>query len=377
MWYPTVQITCKIYNPTTKESTWRSVNVSNFTTPPPGHDKRSSKADQFSVIHKDHPNSDFPESYLINMNFSDDLQFSLDVRRPASVPGFKIGDGPKGGFSYFGHDLEKPDGYVVHRFWPMNRATGHIIQKGKAIAVEGPGMFVHAIQGMRPNLIAARWNFAHFQSPQHGGVSAIQMEFTTTNDHGAKGSGSGFAAANVGSLVIGNKLVAVTAETKWPGEEQSDDAKVISRAIHLNPAHDSFTGYNQPTGLLFKWAGPSLLAEAPGRVTGALEVDVGGPGNDKGLIEKVDVLAEIPGVVKAVVSYVAGTKPYIYQVCNDIVRDLSNQLMTLGPSRSSGTTPPSLLSQAPTLLCQVCPQDWKSRDTSTTRLRSFLEDRKQ
>jgi hypothetical protein len=34
----------------------------------------------------------------------------------------------------------------------------------------------------------------------------------------------------------------------------------------------------------------------------------------KGLIEKVDVLAEIPYVIKSVVNYVAGTKPYIYQV---------------------------------------------------------------
>jgi hypothetical protein len=38
-----------------------------------------------------------------------------------------------------------------------------------------------------------------------------------------------------------------------------------------------------------------------------------------GLIEKVDVMAEIPGFVKAVVSYVAGAKPYIYQAsCSDL-----------------------------------------------------------
>ena len=34
----------------------------------------------------------------------------------------------------------------------------------------------------------------------------------------------------------------------------------------------------------------------------------------EGLIEKVDVLAEIPKVVKAVIAYAAGTKPYIYTV---------------------------------------------------------------
>lgn len=34
VWYPTIQFTCKIFNPNTKERTWKSVNVSNFVTPP-------------------------------------------------------------------------------------------------------------------------------------------------------------------------------------------------------------------------------------------------------------------------------------------------------------------------------------------------------
>ncbi|THH20727.1 hypothetical protein EW146_g686 [Bondarzewia mesenterica] len=316
VWYPTIQFTCKIFNPKTGESVWRSVNVSNFVTPPPGLDKRSSKADQFTITHKSHPDSDFPESYSLSVNLSNDFQVSLEIRRPASVPGYKVGKGPEGGYSYFGADPKKADGYVIHRFWPRDIATGHIILDGKAMPIEGPGMFVHAIQGMRPNLVASRWNFAHFQSQAHGGVSAIQMEFTTIDAYGRKGSGSGFATANIGSLVIGGKLVTVTAETKWPGETQAENAEVISRAVHLKPVHDPDTGYAQPTELLFRWAGPSLLPDAPGKIDGTISVEVGDPASPKGLIEKVDVLAEIPSVVKAVVSYVAGTKPYIYQWIN-------------------------------------------------------------
>ncbi|KAI0064770.1 oxidative stress survival Svf1-like protein [Artomyces pyxidatus] len=313
LWYPTVQFTFKVFKAKTGEKIWRSVNVSNFA---PGADKRSSKADQFTITHKSAPGSEHPESYTISVNLSDDVQISLDVRRPAGVPGFKVGKGPKGGYSYFGPDAENAEGYVVHRFWPQTFTSGHIILSGKAVAVDGPGMFVHAIQGMRPNLVAARWNFANFQSPQHGGVSAIQMEFTTIDAYGGKGAGSGYVAANVGALVVGGKLVAVTAETKWPGEDQPEKAEVVSRATHLNPAKDSETGYSQPTELLFRWAGPSILADAPGTVEGSLTVDVGTPAAPKGLIEKVDVLAEIPTVIKTVVSYVAGTKPYIYQWCN-------------------------------------------------------------
>ncbi|KDQ59229.1 hypothetical protein JAAARDRAFT_57156 [Jaapia argillacea MUCL 33604] len=316
VWYPTIQYNCKVYNPNTNTRTWRSINVTNFVCPPPGLDKRSSKGDQFSITHKENPGSDYPESYIINANLSDDLQVSFEIKRPASIPGFKVGKGPKGGYSNFGTDPEKPEGYVVHRFWPRNVATGHIIIGGQATPFEGTGMFVHAIQGMRPNLIASRWNFANFQSEEHGGVSAITMEFTTTDTYGRKGAGSGFVTVNVGSLVLGGKLVAVTAETKWPDETKEDAAAVISRAVHVHSVMDEDTGYSAPTELSFRWAGPSVLPGAPGPVDATLSVVVGDPAKYNGLVEKVDILAEIPYVLKAVVNYVAGTKPWMYQWIN-------------------------------------------------------------
>ena len=314
VWYPSIQFTSKIYNPNTKETIWKSINVTNFVLAPPGLDKRSCKGDQFSITYKSAPGTDHPESYTIRANLSDDLQISLDVLRPVGVPGYKIGKGPQGGFSYFGPDIEKADGYAIHRFWPHDVATGHIISKGQAVTAKGPGMMVHAIQGMRPNLVASRWNFANFQSEAHGGVSAIQMEFTTIDAYGRKGDGSGGVKVNIGSLVLGGKLAAVTAETKWPDEDQADKATVISRATHLGLIADEETGYDAPSEIVFKWAGPSLVADAQGAVAATLHVDVGSPAAPKGLIEKVDVLAEIPYVVKTVVNYVAGTKPYIYQV---------------------------------------------------------------
>jgi len=312
VWYPTIQFTCKIANPNTGENTWKSINVNNFVTPPAGYDKRSSKADEFSVFHKSTPGSDFPESYTITANLEQDLQVSLELFRPASIPGYKVGRGPQGGYSYFGTDPQKADGYVIHRFWPRLQGTGHLIRSGKAEPVKGTGMFVHAIQGMRPNLVASAWNFAHFQSDQLGGVSAIQMEFTTIDTYGKRGAGSGGVVVNVGSLVIGNKLATVTTETKWPGEDAT--GSVISRTTQLKPEHDSETSYNKPTEILFEWKGTSLFPDAPGAVEGKLRIDLGTNEKPKGLIEKVDVLAEIPYVLKMAVNYVAGTKPYIYQV---------------------------------------------------------------
>ena len=286
------------------------MNVSNFS---PGEDRRSSKSDQFTVTHKSTPGAEFEESYSVLGRFDNDLQISLDVKRPAAIPGFKIGKGPKGGFSYFGPNVDKPEGYVIHRFWPRLQSSGVIIKDGQATSFGGPGMFVHAIQGMRPNLVASSWNFSHFQSNEHDGVSAIQMELTTTDAYGKKGEGSGKVVVNVGSLVVGGKLAAVTAETKWPGEPVADKPPVSSRADHHDKSLDSFTGYDIPSSISYHWAGPSVIPGAAGSLSADLSVEVGKPGKEIGLIEKVDVMAEIPGFVKAVVSYVAGAKPYIYQ----------------------------------------------------------------
>ena len=244
------------------------------------------------------------------------MQVSLDITRPASAPGWKIGKGPKSGTSYYGPDIENPEGFVFHSFWPLTYCSGHVIYKGKAIAASGPGMYVHAIMGMRPNLIASRWNFADFQSNEHGGVSAIQMELTTLDAYGPKGAGSGGVKVNFGSLVLGGKLVCVTAETTLPGEEQPADAKFKSRAFHYKTEVDHDTSYAKPQELEFIWSGPSGLRDAPGQLSASLKVDVGTNAQPRGLVEKVDVLAEIPSMVKAVISYVAGTKPYIYQVCH-------------------------------------------------------------
>ncbi|KAG8711796.1 putative cell survival pathways protein [Ceratobasidium sp. 394] len=310
MWYPTIQFTSKVYNPTTKEQTWKSINVSNFVTPPPGKDKRSSKADQFTVTHSSGA-GDIAEQYVIHANLDQDLQIALTVSRPASAAGFKVGRGE----SYFGVDPAKAEGYVVHRFWPRTQCSGHIIHKGRAIEANGVGMFVHAIQGMRPNLVAARWNFANFQSSRDADVSAVQMDFSTIDAYGRHGAGSGGVTVSVGGVVVGGKLVCVTGETIWPDEPPVIDAAVQSRAVHLAPVLDPETGYRQPTRIRYTWQGPAV-GDAKGDVKAELEVDVGTPEAPKGLLEKVDVLAEIPYALKMVVNYVAGTKPYIYQWLN-------------------------------------------------------------
>jgi len=133
------------------------------------------------------------------------------------------------------------------------------------------------------------------------------MGFTTTEGFGKEGSGSGGVVVNIGSLVVGGKLVTVTGETLWPGSSTTS-ASMVTRAAHLEPTHDPETGYNTPKKLVYDWKNSGYEA--------SLELDVGGPDAPKGLLEKVDVLAEIPFVIRKFVNYVAGTKPYIYQWLN-------------------------------------------------------------
>lgn len=335
VWYPTIQFTCKIYDPKTGERVWKSVNVSNFTPAPPGTtDKRSSKADEFSITHSSSPSSaikppanasyTYSESYTIRCNLGTDLQVSVTVARPSTCPGFKVGSGPQGGYSYFGSSIDKPDGNVIHRFWPLTHFEGHIVRNGQAEMVNGKGVFIHAIQGMRPNLIAASWNFGWFVDQASGeetgaGNVAVQMEFKTIEAYGMKGAGSGGVSVSVGAVVVDGHLATVVGETRLPGAAKLAAATapggVTCGVEHLEPVPDSETGYNVPSSIRYNWSGPAIAGGE--KVSAELGVDFGKDAkNVKGLMEKVDVLAEIPSVLKMAVNYVAGTKPYIYQTIN-------------------------------------------------------------
>ncbi|KAI9627317.1 hypothetical protein KEM48_009944 [Puccinia striiformis f. sp. tritici PST-130] len=106
---------------------WKSTNVTNFKTPPPPtesasikYDRRSCKADPISIL--------------------------LD---PAQSDRYTV------------------SGKHETRGYPC---SGRLVIDGRTIELDGSrAIFVHAIQGMRPNLIASRWNFCNFQSvPEQG-----------------------------------------------------------------------------------------------------------------------------------------------------------------------------------------------------------------
>lgn len=281
LWFPTIQYTCNIYDPATGVKEWKSLSVNNFTAAPNGLDKRSTKADEFSVTHKTSSEPGVAESYSINVRFDRELQISLEVSRPSSAKGFKLGSGKKGGYSYLGANTESPDGYVIHRFWPYTTVKGFITKSGAATEISGRGMLVHAIQAMRPDTIATRWNFAYFSSKEHGGVSAILMEFKTCDTHGKGGSNTGGVVVGLGGVVVNGELQSVTGQTTWKGEDITAPTDIVARATHHDTCTDK-TGYAVPKRLLFEWKGPKAGRGDP--VSASLDIHVGFENEEKALV---------------------------------------------------------------------------------------------
>lgn len=182
----------------------------------------------------------------------------------------------KDGTSYYGTDPQQPWGEMHHRFWPRCEVEGTMMTQSGQVDCAGRGMFVHALQGMKPHHAAARWNFVDFQSPTY---SAVMMEFTTPPSYGA-------TVVTVGGIATDGKLL-------YAGSRCT--------AKHTEVKADAENEWPEPSATSYHWEGQDFSA------------DLGGSLEKR--IDRIDVMAEVPGFVKAIVASAAGTKPYIYQVC--------------------------------------------------------------
>jgi Svf1-like C-terminal lipocalin-like domain len=112
----------------------------------------------------------------------------------------------------------------------------------------------------------------------------VMMEFTTPPSYGSQ-------VVNIGGIVKEDGTLVA--------------AMVENAAIHKTIEKDEETGWDAPTSLELSWMGQTKDGV---EVTAITDSDL------KNLVERVDVLAEIPAVIKAFIAGVAGTKPFIYQV---------------------------------------------------------------
>jgi hypothetical protein len=78
----------------------------------------------------------------------------VNIKITQVAPGFQVGTD---GTTFFGPDPQAPWGSMRHAFWPRNKCEGSIVTKDGPVNFNGNGLFVYALQGMKPHHAAAKW----------------------------------------------------------------------------------------------------------------------------------------------------------------------------------------------------------------------------
>lgn len=108
------------------------------------------------------------------------------------------------------------------------------------------------------------------------------MEYTTPPSYGS-------TKVNVGCIVKEDEVIY---------------AGISNSAEHTETAQDEGSDWPAPTSIKWNWTGTTTdKKELTAEVNGAL-----GP-----RLDRVDVMAEVPGFIKSIAGSVAGTRPYIFQ----------------------------------------------------------------
>ena len=90
--------------------------------------------------------SDDAKSYTVKSATNEESIVNLTISQTA--PGFFVG---KDGKTSFGTDRTAPWGVMRHAFWPRCKVEGSIVTKTGDPNFTGRGLFIHALQGMKPH----------------------------------------------------------------------------------------------------------------------------------------------------------------------------------------------------------------------------------
>lgn len=304
------QFTFRIYDSHDRENLnlWTSTKLENFRI-----EDANFYADDLSV-----EQSEDGTQYHLVSKVNDQSLVDLVVTR--LTPGAKLGDDPA---TYYGDNLEQPWGSMRHVFWPRNTCVGEIKvkvpKKGKKQEQEGETagneeteeteetedledrtltfkkedpsycMFVMAFQGMKPHHAAKAWNFMFFHSEKN---TVVLMEFTTPKSYSN-------TKVSIGIITSDRDILGVTYNNS---------------ALHMNQEVDS-VGWNVPQYIRVELNGlkAHIKDEEVSQDKDEHKIKALVEGPLENMVERIDVMGEVPNFVKNIVSGVAGTKPFIYQ----------------------------------------------------------------
>jgi hypothetical protein len=135
----TVQFNTNIfYLDKAKPDLWCSDGVDTWQVDKEGY---SLKADKCSV-----ELNAAGDAYTIKSTTNMKAVVNLTFQREG--PGFVAGTN---GTTYYGTDPTKPWGSMKHSFWPRCAVTGSVLTQGGEVKLDGTGVYVHALQGMKPH----------------------------------------------------------------------------------------------------------------------------------------------------------------------------------------------------------------------------------
>ena len=111
------------------------------------------------------------------------------------------------------------------------------------------------------------------------------MEYTTPPSYGS-------TVVNVGGIAVDGAIFCAGSEG--------------NSVEYTKTKKDSENDWTEPEAVKFTWGGSTKEGK---KVMATLAGNIGKR------LDKVDVMEKVPGFIKTIVGGVAGTKPYIYQVC--------------------------------------------------------------
>jgi hypothetical protein len=110
------------------------------------------------------------------------------------------------------------------------------------------------------------------------------MEFTTPPSYGS-------TKVTVGGILKDGEIIYAGTDNK---------------VTHSNTEQDPESEWPEPTSIKWEWSGKSADGQD-------VTAEVDGPLGKR--LDRVDVMGEVPGFIKTIAGSVAGTRPYIFQVC--------------------------------------------------------------
>lgn len=117
-----------------------------WTSDPLEHHAFDSTKMNFSADNCSVTASEDGESYTIKSTTS--KKNIVDLKFTKLAPGFVVGEN---GTTTYGTDVAKPWGRMRHAFWPRCKVEGTFVTQSGVLNMGGQGLFIHALQGMKPH----------------------------------------------------------------------------------------------------------------------------------------------------------------------------------------------------------------------------------